>query len=148
MLVVIGVVITQWDTLVAYYDKLTRMTSSSEAVASDEEYFCPMDPGVVSNDPKEKCPICFMALAKRKKGATTAEPLPAGVVNRVQLSPYRIVLAGVATYPVEYQPLSKQITAVGYVEFNERGQAHRLSSRRRSHRQAVRQRDGQNGRCW
>ncbi len=122
VLVVIGVVITQWDTLVAYYDKLTRITSSSEPVASDEEYFCPMDPGVVSNDPKEKCPICFMALAKRKKGATESEPLPAGVVNRVQLSPYRIVLAGVATYPVEYQPLSKQIAAVGYIEFNERGQ--------------------------
>jgi Cu(I)/Ag(I) efflux system membrane fusion protein len=122
VLVVIGVVITQWDTLLAYYDKLTRVTASSEKAAAGEEYFCPMDPGVVSDDPKEKCPICFMALAKRKKGSTESEPLPAGVVNRVQLSPYRIVLAGVATYPVDYQPLTKQITAVGYVEFNEHGQ--------------------------
>src|SRR4029077_12891126 len=44
----------------------------------------------------------------------------AGVVNRVQLSPYRVVLAGVHTYQVDYQSLSKEITAVGYVEFNER----------------------------
>jgi Cu(I)/Ag(I) efflux system membrane fusion protein len=48
--------------------------------------------------------------------------LPAGVVNRVQLSPYRMVLAGVATYTVDFQSLTKKITAVGYVEFNERGQ--------------------------
>ena len=35
---------------------------------------------------------------------------------------YRVVLAGVQTWPVDYQPLTKEITAVGYVEFNERGQ--------------------------
>src|SRR4029077_4009836 len=45
----------------------------------------------------------------------------AGVVNRVQLSPYRVVLAGIHTFRVDYQPLRKEITAVGYVEFNERG---------------------------
>jgi Cu(I)/Ag(I) efflux system membrane fusion protein len=33
-----------------------------------------------------------------------------------------VVLAGVQTQPVDYQPLSKDITAVGFVEFNERGQ--------------------------
>src|SRR4029077_10530211 len=44
----------------------------------------------------------------------------AGVVNRVQLSPYRVVLAGIHTFRVDYQPLRKEITAVGYVEFNER----------------------------
>ena len=57
-----------------------------------------------------------------RRGTAEAEPLPAGVVNRVQLSPYRVVLAGVQTWPVDYQPLTKEITAVGYVEFNERGQ--------------------------
>ena len=46
--------------------------------------------------------------------------MPPGVVNRVQLSPYRVVLAGINTYRVDYQPLTKEITAVGYVEFNER----------------------------
>src|SRR5260370_3520858 len=79
-----------------------------------------MHPSVVRDNGKEKCPICFMPLSKRKKGDTHEEGLPAGVVNRVQLSPYRVVLAGVHTYQVDYQPLSKEITAVGYVEFNER----------------------------
>jgi Cu(I)/Ag(I) efflux system membrane fusion protein len=122
ILLVIGVVITQWDTLVAYYEKWTRPASSAEAAASDVEYFCPMHPTIIRDNPKEKCPICFMPLSKRKKGTAEAEVLPAGVVNRVQLSPYRVVLAGVQTWKVDYQPLTKEITAVGFVEFNERGQ--------------------------
>jgi len=43
------------------------------------------------------------------------------VVNRVQLSPYRIVLAGVKTSEVTALPLTKDVSAVGFVEFNERG---------------------------
>lgn len=121
ILAAIGVVITQWDTLVAHYEKWTRPTSSASAAASDTEYFCPMHPSVVRDNGKEKCPICFMPLSKRKKGEQTTEALPAGVVNRVQLSPYRIVLAGVQTWDVSEVPLTKEIQAVGYVEFNERG---------------------------
>src|SRR5579872_5699782 len=120
VLAAIGVVITQWDLLGAYYDKWTRPASASAGATSDVEWFCPMHPSVVRDNSKEKCPICFMPLSKRKKGETHEEALPAGVVNRVQLSPYRVVLAGVHTLNVDYQPLSKEITAVGYVEFNER----------------------------
>jgi Cu(I)/Ag(I) efflux system membrane fusion protein len=122
ILLVIGIVITQWDTLTAYYDRWTKPANGAEALASDVEYFCPMHPSVVRDNGKEKCPICFMPLSKRKKGSGEAVALPAGIVNRVQLSPYRMVLAGVQTWPVDYQPLMKEITAVGYVEFNERGQ--------------------------
>ena len=122
ILLLIGVMITKWDTLTAYYDKWTRPASAAEAAHSDSEYFCPMHPSVVRDNGREKCPICFMPLSKRKKGEGQAEVLPAGIVNRVQLSPYRIVLAGVATWPVDYRMLRKEITAVGYVEFNERGQ--------------------------
>lgn len=122
VLVAIGVVITQWDRLLQYYDRWTRPASAAEASGSDTEYFCPMHPTVVRDNSKDKCPICFMPLSKRKKGEQTIEALPAGVVNRVQLSPYRVVLAGVNTWTVDYQPLQKEIQAVGYIEFNERGQ--------------------------
>ena len=122
ILLVIGILITQWDLLVAYYEKWTRPASSAAGAASGVEYFCPMHPSVVRDNPKDKCPICFMPLSKRKKGETTEVVLPAGTVNRVQLSPYRVVLAGVQTWVVDYVPVSKQITAVGTVEFNERGQ--------------------------
>ena len=122
ILIAIGAVITQWDTLLAYYDKWTRPASSAAAVKGDVEWFCPMHPSVVRDNGKDKCPICFMPLSKRKKGDVHVEPLPAGVVNRVQLSPYRVVLAGVQTWTVDYLPLTKEITAIGFVEFNERGQ--------------------------
>ena len=77
---------------------------------------------VVRDNPKETCPICHMPLSKRKKGAAQEERLPPGIVNRVQLSPYRVVQAGVQTWTVDYVPLTKKITTVGYVEFNEREQ--------------------------
>ena len=122
ILALIGVVITQWDTLMAYYDRYTRPAEAATVVSSDVEWFCPMHPSVVRDNGKEKCPVCFMPLSKRKKGEGHEEALPAGVVNRVQLSPYRVVLAGVGTTAVDYLPLNKQVAAVGFIEFNERGQ--------------------------
>ena len=67
-------------------------------VAADREYFCPMDPGVVS-DWSAICPICNMDLISRRKGESLI--LPSGVVARMQLSPYRVSLAGVRTVVVK-----------------------------------------------
>src|SRR6266481_1842848 len=123
ILVVIGLLITKWDLLVAYYDKWTRPATATAAASSAYEWFCPMHPSVVRDNSKDKCPICFMPLSKRKKGeGGEAEPLPAGIVSRVQLSPYRVVLAGVGTWRVDYVPLSREVVASGLVEFNERAQ--------------------------
>src|SRR5450631_2175563 len=118
ILVVIGLVIVKWDLLTAYYEKWTRPASLGHAV-SDFEFYCPMHPTVIRDNSKEKCPICFMNLSKRKKGDNKEEALPPGIVNRVQLSPYRVVLAGIETWKVAYLPLTKEITTVGFVEFNE-----------------------------
>jgi Cu(I)/Ag(I) efflux system membrane fusion protein len=122
ILLVIGIIITQWKLLEAYYDKWTRPAGAAAAGSGEFEYFCPMHPSIIRDNPKDECPICFMPLSRRKKRAATEEALPAGVVNRVQLSPYRVVLAGVQTWEVEFVPLTKRITAVGTIEFNERGQ--------------------------
>lgn len=118
ILVVIGLVIVKWDLLTAYYEKWTRPAGSTVAV-SDFEFYCPMHPTVIRENSKEKCPICFMPLSKRKKGDNKEEALPPGIVNRVQLSPYRVVLAGIETWKVAYLPLTKEIATVGFVEFNE-----------------------------
>lgn len=120
ILAAIGLVLVKWDTLQSYYEKWVRPTGDSSGVDPDHEYFCPMHPSVVRDSNKEKCPICFMPLSKRKKGEDTDDPLPAGTVSRVQLTPYRVVLAGVRTVPVSYLPLTKQISTVGIVEFDER----------------------------
>jgi RND family efflux transporter MFP subunit len=116
----IGVVLLKWDELVARYEQYVRPAETDAAADPDHEYFCPMHPTVVRETNKEKCPICFMPLSKRKKGEQTDEPLPAGTVSRVQLSPYRVVLAGVRTTPVSYHPLTRNVTTVGTVEFDER----------------------------
>ncbi len=120
LLVVIGLILLKWDLITAYYDRWTRPAAHDHAGSSDFEFYCPMHPTVIRDNPKEKCPICFMPLSKRKKGEHTEEALPPGVVNRVQLTPYRVVLAGVQTWNVEYLPLTKEITTVGFVDFNER----------------------------
>ena len=122
ILLLIGVMITQWDLLLAHFDKWTRPAITMDSASSGVEWFCPMHPAIVRDNSKEKCPICFMPLSKRKKGDGAVEALPAGVTSRVQLSPYRVVLAGVQTWDVKYLPLTKEIAAVGYVEFNESGQ--------------------------
>ena len=130
LLVAIGGLITYWDTFSAYYEKWTRRAREAEAASSDTEYFCPMHPFIVRDSPKEKCPICHMDLAKRTKGSGQAEPLPPGTVSRVQLTPYRVVLAGVQTTEVRYQPLVKEIVTYGSVEFDETKQA-RIAARQK-----------------
>src|SRR5215468_3602727 len=64
ILVVIGIIIMQWDTLASYYEKWTRPANATDAAGSDYEFFCPMHPSIVRDNNKEKCPICFMPLAK------------------------------------------------------------------------------------
>jgi membrane fusion protein, copper/silver efflux system len=117
----IGLAITKRDLLLAWYDKATRPAEAPATASTDTEYYCPMHPTVVRDNNKEKCPICFMPLSKRAKGETADEALPAGTVARVQLSPYRVVLAGVRTAPVGFHPLHREVTTVGTVEFDERG---------------------------
>ena len=116
----IGVLIVKWDDLVARYEKYVRPAAAADAADPNHEYFCPMHPAVVRDTKKDKCPICFMPLSKRKKGEVGGDPLPAGTVARVQLTPYRVTLAGVRTVPVEYHTLGREITTVGTVEFDER----------------------------
>ncbi len=106
-------VMAAWPVLANYWDKWTRPHKHGGAISSDTEYWCPMCPGVVS-DWSTKCPVCNMSLVRRKKGEMT--PLPDGVVARVQLSPYRVQLAGIRTAPVEYRRLENEIVLAGRIQ--------------------------------
>ncbi len=119
VLVLAALVIGRWDVLRNYWGRYTRLPSvesiAQNAVSSDTEYFCPMDPGVVSNWPG-RCGVCNMSLVRRKHGE--AVMLPDGVVARMQLSPYRIQLAGIRISPVGYQTLEREREASGIVSRN------------------------------
>jgi membrane fusion protein, copper/silver efflux system len=112
-----GLVFAYWDTLWNRYDKWMRPASAHHVVAVDFEFYCPMHPSVVQEEPGS-CPICGMTLAKRQRGEKT--PLPVGVTARVELSPLRIAQAGIKTAEVGYSPMSQTLTTVGVVAFDER----------------------------
>jgi Cu(I)/Ag(I) efflux system membrane fusion protein len=103
-----------WTWLESIWNRLMAGWSPSEpsaAVSPDTEFFCPMDPGVVSSWPAI-CPICNMDLVPRKK--SDAVLLPEGVIARMQLSPYRVQLAGVRTVPVSARRLDYRLTLAGF----------------------------------
>ena len=120
----IGLVLAKWDMLVALGQKWTWSRQGNEIIGEGFEYFCPMHPTFNSEKKNDKCPICFMGLSKRKKGLVSPDALPPGAVSRVQLTPYRVILAGVKTQPVSYVQLIKDINTVGTVEFDERELKH------------------------
>jgi hypothetical protein len=116
VLVIAALVVGRWDVIRNHWDRLTRRVTGESvgmrAVSADTEYFCPMDPGVVSDWPG-KCGICNMSLVRRKRGEAVA--LPDGVVARMQLSPYRIQLAGIQTAPAAFLPLEREVESAGVI---------------------------------
>ncbi len=116
VLLVSAIVVGRWDVIRNYWDKLTHVVpglgSAASPVSNDTEFFCPMDPGVVSNWPG-KCGICNMDLVRRKRGEAAA--LPDGVVARMQISPYRVQLAGIRTAPLSYEAVARSYRTAGIV---------------------------------
>ena len=105
-------VVGQWDVLRTWFERLTapRIEPRQQAISTDTEYFCPMDPGVVSDWPA-RCGVCNMALVRRSRA--DMGHLPDGVMARMQFSPYRLQIAGIRTAPVEYRPLAYEIVCGG-----------------------------------
>ena len=109
-------VVGMWGSLRNYWETLAHWMGGphviQQSVSTDTEYFCPMDPGVVSDWPAI-CPVCNMDLVRRKKGEAVL--LPEGVVARMQFSPYRIQAAGIKTSVIARQPLAREIVLGGRV---------------------------------
>jgi Heavy metal binding domain len=98
-----------WET---WAHRLAGSQHAHGAISADTEYFCPMDPGVVSDWPAI-CPVCSMDLIRRKKGEAVI--LPEGVVARMQFSPYRVQLAGIKTAVVASRPMVREFIVAGRI---------------------------------
>lgn len=106
-------IVSRWTTLQSLWDRWiwnSTSISANAAVSGAHEYFCPMDPGVLSTWPAI-CPICNMDLVPRRK--SDAQMVPEGVVARMQLTPYRIQLGGIRTVAVEAKDLQYRISFTG-----------------------------------
>ncbi|MEK6700893.1 MAG: efflux RND transporter periplasmic adaptor subunit, partial [Planctomycetota bacterium] len=76
-------------------------------------YTCSMHPQVRLDQPGN-CPICEMPLIPAAS-ATTA----AGEAPMLQLSEHAVSMASVETVAIERRPLSRDLRAVGRIEYNE-----------------------------
>ena len=121
IVIVAGLIVSQWPMLLNIWDRWTWSAlgkPASGSVSSSHEYFCPMDPGVISAWPAI-CPICNMDLVPRRK--MDAQMLPEGVIARMQLSPYRIQLAGIKTDTVAVRPINVALTITGVLKKHDEG---------------------------
>jgi membrane fusion protein, copper/silver efflux system len=86
-------------------------------------YTCPMHPFVIKDKPGS-CPICAMNLVPIKK-AESGQPQEKEMtmLEHVSLSPSQMVMANVATVKVDRIPFSKEIEAVGIVQYDQARQA-------------------------
>jgi hypothetical protein len=106
VLLSIFAIVGNWDRLVYLWQHwvIARALPAAESsVSATTEFFCPMCPGVHSAWPSP-CPVCNMPLVRRTKGEMGI--LPDGSLARMQISPYRLQLGGIATARVEYRDLA------------------------------------------
>ncbi len=92
------------------------------------QYTCSMHPFIIKDKPGT-CPICGMELIKKIDAAaggsaqTAEQKQQADMLGHVSLSPTQRVMANVATIPVKQSTLSKEINAVGIVQYDQSRQA-------------------------
>jgi Cu(I)/Ag(I) efflux system membrane fusion protein len=98
------------------------LTSCRSEAPPSTQYYCPMHPSFVSDEPGE-CGICGMTLVRKEAEA----PLPHAVADpsrpdrvSIDVSPERRRLLGVATAPVRRRSLGRALRTVGRVAVDER----------------------------
>jgi multidrug efflux pump subunit AcrA (membrane-fusion protein) len=124
ILAITALAVGYWDHIQNYLERWSRQRAAraahgatQKAPESEFEFFCPMHPFVIRST-AGNCPICGMNLVQRRR-SEGAVALPEGVLSRVQVSPERILQAGVEVEPVMYRLLSRTLRSYGTVETDE-----------------------------
>jgi Cu(I)/Ag(I) efflux system membrane fusion protein len=118
--IIIGVVLALFITLAVGFF-LGRWTYAPEMGVTSEEggsetqtvYTCSMHPQIRLNNPG-KCPICEMPLIPAGELKDAGEG-----ATSLTLSEHALAMAGVETVPVEYRKLTRDLRAVGKIQYNE-----------------------------
>lgn len=101
--------------------KAENATGSGQAAQGRVQYTCPMHPFIVKEKPGA-CPICGMTLVKKVQAAQSGAK-EMQTLEQVSLSPTQMVMANVATVEAKVMPLSKEINAVGIVQYDQARQS-------------------------
>lgn len=86
------------------------------------QYTCPMHPFIIKDKPGA-CPICGMTLVPVKKGGEEQKGETAAGLEEVSLSPTQMVMANVETVTAEKVPITREIDAVGMVQYDQARQS-------------------------
>lgn len=89
-------------------------TGEASPTPAKQVYTCSMHPQVRLDRPGD-CPICEMPLIP----AASATAAAAGEAPTLQLSEHARAMASVETVAIEHRPLSRELRAVGRIEYNE-----------------------------
>lgn len=101
---------------------------SHQEQTSPPLYTCPMHPFIIKDKPGT-CPICAMELVKKVAGAadngamTPEQQQQAAKLGQIALSATQRIMANVAVQEAQTQALSKEIQAVGLVQYDQSRQA-------------------------
>ena len=118
LMVLVGVVASQWDNLMNHWDRLRRpQHAAATAMAEKTEYYCPMHPSVV-RDTQGNCPICGMPLSERTRVSGPAA-LPEGVLAQIQMTPQKVELGRIGASSVDYRLLGREVRTIGQIESTE-----------------------------
>jgi len=85
-------------------------------------YTCAMHPFIIKDKPGT-CPICGMALIKKVSAPAAQSAEQQSMLGHVSASPTQQVMANVATAVVGESALSKEVNAVGIVQFDQTRQS-------------------------
>jgi len=119
-MLVLGIILALAATLAAGYllgqrtsEAVKAPAAAAGAPAAQQVWTCSMHPQVRLDGPG-KCPICEMPLVP----AGTAQPSGGGA-PQLQLSDHALAMASVETVPVARREMSRDLRAVGKIEYNE-----------------------------